>query len=145
MFRWVFLVSALLAGPSIAQAAIDPTHAIGLLPDQIPWVHRDGSDVYWMVGDPAKPGLCIELVRWLPHNFSHPHYHSHIRYGAVLSGTWWVGTGDTYDPETTTPFPAGSLLTDLPGKVHFDGAKDEPTVIELVMDCPLDGHPPPGK
>ncbi len=28
----------------------------------------------------------------------------------VVSGTWWVGTGETYDPASTTPMRAGGAV-----------------------------------
>ena len=37
-----------------------------------------------------------------------------------------VGTGDKFDPDSTKPMPAGSVVVHYAGKVHYDGAKDEP-------------------
>ena len=36
-------------------------------------------------------------------------------------------------------FPKGSVLTDLPGGIHYDGAKAETgdATIAIFMDCPL--------
>jgi len=50
----------------------------------------------------------------------------------VLSGTWWVGTGKTYDPDSTVPMHAGSFVTHYAKGIHYDGAKDEPAIIEIV-------------
>lgn len=113
---------------------LDPTHITYKLPAQIPWTGREGvSQTAVLVGDPMKPGaLYVELVKWYPHNMSHPHFHPNDRYITVLSGTWWVGTGSKFDPNQTVPMPAGSFVTDLAGKVHYDGAKDETAVIEIV-------------
>src|SRR5204862_318163 len=69
--------------------------------------------------------------RWLPGNMSRPHFHPNDRFFVVISGTWWMGTGTTFDPNATVPAPAGSYVIHYGGKVHYDGAKDEETVIQV--------------
>jgi hypothetical protein len=54
----------------------------------------------------------------------------------VISGTWWVGTGRNFDPETTKPFPAGSVVTHFAKNVHYDGAKDDEAILEIVGEGP---------
>ena len=142
MLRKLILCTAIIGftAPAFAAATIDPTHAIALTPDQIQWTKGEASDKAWPVGDEHKPGACIEMIRWHPNHFSHPHYHQHARYGVVLSGTWWVSTSNVYDPDhNTVPFPAGSVITDLVNGVHYDGAKPETgdATIAIFMDCPL--------
>jgi len=141
MLRHMLIAAAFLSAgvPAIA-ATIDPSRAIGLTPDQIQWTKGEANDTAWPVGDPKTAGACIELIRWHPGHFSHPHYHSHARYGVVLSGTWWVSTSETYDPDhNTVPFPAGSVVSDLVKGIHYDGAKPETgdATVAIFMDCPL--------
>ena len=94
-----------------------------------------------LVGDPSKPGLYIRLAKWLPHHFSKPHFHDKIRHFFVLSGTWWVSSSATYDESKTYPMNAGTFVTDLPNKAHFDGAKDEPGIIAEIGFGPLKTTP----
>ena len=97
-------------------------------------------DIAIVQGDPDKPGPCLELIKWHPGHFSHPHYHEHARYAVVIDGTWWVSTSNVYDPDhNTVPFPKGSVLTDLVKGIHYDGAKPETgdTTVAIFMDCPL--------
>jgi len=75
-------------------------------------------------------------VKWYPHNNSRPHFHPNDRYITVLSGTWWVGSGTKYDPDSMVPMPAGSYVVDLAKQPHYDGAKDEMAVIEIVGEGP---------
>lgn len=126
--------SARAAQTDAPAVQLDPTHITYKLPAQIQWTGREGvAQTAVLVGDPMKPGgLYVELVKWFPHNMSHPHFHPNDRYITVLSGTWWVGTGSRFDPNQTVPMPAGSFVTDLAGKVHYDGAKDETAIIEIV-------------
>jgi long-subunit fatty acid transport protein len=63
---------------------------------------------------------------------SRPHFHPFDRYITVISGTWWVGTGTKYDPNTTVGMPAGSFVTHYAKGIHWDGAKDADCVIEIV-------------
>ena len=46
----------------------------------------------------TKPGLYITRNKWKAGNMSRPHFHPNDRLIVVLSGTWWVGTGDVFDP-----------------------------------------------
>jgi hypothetical protein len=101
------LAATLLAGQVFAgqaQAAPDPAALAYKLPDQIPWKGEDrmGSLIYVLWGDPDKPGPYAILVKWLPHHFSQPHTHPNDRHVIVVSGVWWVGTGKTFSPDTTT-------------------------------------------
>ncbi len=50
----------------------------------------------------------------------------------VISGTWWVGTGADYDMAKTVPMKAGSFIKHTAGGIHFDGAKDEEVVLQIV-------------
>jgi len=118
-------------------ADLNPSMVTYLHPDQIKWTGRPGAaEQAVLMGDPAKPGWYIVLVKWYPHNFSHPHTHPNDRYAMVISGTWWVGSGTKFDPDATVPMPAGSYVVDLAKQPHFDGAKDEPAIIEITGEGP---------
>jgi hypothetical protein len=127
-------------------ADIDPTAVTYKLPGQIEWTgNADVAQTAVLHGDPSKPGLYVVLIKWAPHHFSHPHFHPNDRYITVLSGTWWVGTGTKYDPDSTVPMPAGSYVTDLAKQAHFDGAKDVPAVLEIVGEGPATMTPAEAK
>lgn len=61
-----------------------------------------------------------------------PHFHPETRYIAVLKGTWWVGSGPVFDKDKTTPVPAGSFVVHHPNQIHWDGAKDEEAVVQIM-------------
>jgi hypothetical protein len=121
-----------------AGAAPDPAVLAYKLPDQIAWQGDPvkGPLTYALWGDPTKPGPYAILVKWPPHQMSRPHTHPNARYVYVISGTWWVGTGQTFSPETTTPIPAGSVVTHFAHQWHYDGAKDEAAVLEITGEGP---------
>jgi hypothetical protein len=116
---------------------LDPKAITIQLPNQLKWVESpDGSATAVVRGDPNEPGEYILLIKWHPHHMSHPHFHPNDRYVTVISGTWWVGTGAKYDPDGTVPVPAGSFVRHAAKQVHYDGAKDQEAMLEIVGDGP---------
>ncbi|MCE9640330.1 MAG: cupin domain-containing protein [Betaproteobacteria bacterium] len=112
---------------------IDPAIATYVEPKDIKWVPNAAgtAELAVMYGDPSKPGLYITRNKWKAGNMSRPHFHPNDRLIVVLSGTWWVGTGDVFDPNTTVPMRPGTYVTHFAKKIHYDGAKDEDTIIEI--------------
>jgi hypothetical protein len=141
------IVAAALMPPllwaSCAMAAeLNPAAVIYTLPDKIAWkINPNGADNAVLLGDPSKEGLYIVLVRWHAGHMSHPHFHPNDRFITVISGTWWVGTGTKFDPDTTVPMPAGSYVVHYGKQVHYDGAKDGDCVLEIVGEGPATATP----
>jgi hypothetical protein len=126
---------------SVKASQPDPKVLMFTPPDKINWTGNDANKQAILAGDPSKPGLYVELTKWLPHHMSHPHFHPNDRYIYVISGTWWVGTGSKYDPDSTTPMPAGSFVTHYGKQIHYDGAKDEEVTLEIVGMGPATSTP----
>lgn len=125
------------AGDPHAAFYPDPTHVPFFRPDQIPWVGEVGKEQqYNLYGDPRKPGPYAMLLKWYPGNYSEPHYHPNPRYAVVISGTWWASSSNKKDVTKTYPLGPGTVVTDVMGTVHWDGAKDEPVVLLLTGDGP---------
>ena len=136
-WRYLLLPLSFMGMLSISSAAeLNPAALVYKLPDQIPWgpVNAAGAQSAVVVGDPTKPGFYMVYNKWTKGNhFSHPHFHPNDRYIVVLQGTWWVGTGPKFDPEHgTTAMPAGSFVTHFGRQVHYDGAKDEEVIVQII-------------
>jgi hypothetical protein len=131
--RKAALLSLFLVSLTAQAADIDRTIADFKTPADIKWVRNAAgtNEQAILFGDPSKPGPYVVRVKWLPGNMSRPHFHPNDRFFAVISGTWWVGTGEKFDPSATVPVPAGSYVIHYGQKVHFDGAKDEGYVIQV--------------
>jgi quercetin dioxygenase-like cupin family protein len=134
-------LSMAVAGLGAIEGAEQPLNpkAIAIkLPDQIPWKRNaEGTnEAAVLYGDPTKPGLYVTMFKWLPGNMSRPHWHPNDRAITVLKGTWWVGTGDKFDPESTTPIPTGSYVTHYGKEVHYDGAKDTEVWLLIAGEGP---------
>src|SRR5437016_7824360 len=136
------IVSALsLCLPLISAQAVElnPAAVIYQFPERIKWqdpLGTSGAKNAVLMGDPSKPGLYAVMVKWLPGNFSRPHFHPNDRFITVLKGTWWVGTGTKCDISQTVPMPAGSFVTHFGKQIHWDGAKDEEAVLLIMGEGP---------
>ena len=126
---------------SASAADLDPAAIAYILPDKIEWKGTGLSRQAIMVGDPSNPGPYIVIQKWLPGGMSRPHFHPNDRFITVLKGTWWVGTGTKYDPPSTVPMPAGTFVKHFGKQVHYDGAKDEETVLLISGEGPATSTP----
>jgi hypothetical protein len=148
------LVAPLLAAlpmallPRGSEAALDPAMTITTLPDKIAWSSTPGFpeksvDQAALWSKTADEGLYYVLVRWQPGYMSAPHWYETDRYCVVVSGTWWVASGDKFDPESTVPMPAGSFIRRVAKTPHYDGVKaggQEPAVIAICGIGPINFH-----
>jgi hypothetical protein len=124
------LIAASAAGHT---AQIDRAAVDFVVPQDIKWVRNKAgtNEQAVLFGDPSKSGPYVVRIKWLPGNMSRPHFHPNDRFFVVLSGTWWTGTGETFDPDATVPIPAGSYVYHRAQRIHYDGAKDEEVVIQV--------------
>jgi quercetin dioxygenase-like cupin family protein len=131
------LLAALLSGPASSQAVLDPSHVLAIMPKDIKWQGPPGEERAPLFGDQTKPGVYALLIKWSPGNNSQPHSHSMDRVGYVISGTWWTSTSTTPDKATMKPIPAGSTVLHVANTVHWDGARDEETIILMTGVGPV--------
>ena len=132
-------VVALLLLPGVlnsqgSQGWLNPKGVEHVKPTDIKWVRNAAGtqETVTLFGDPSKPGMYVQRLRWLPGNMSRPHFHPNDRFFVVIEGTWWLGSGDKYDPNSTVPAPAGTFVVHHAGEIHYDGAKDAPVVIQVT-------------
>jgi len=140
--RWlpvVAITAFTCLSPMIASDP-DPSVMSFILPDKIQWTKSAGGrgpETAILYGDPKKAGgLYILLTKWPPHTMSRPHFHPNDRFITVIEGTWWVGWGTKYDPDSTYPMPKGSFVRHFGQKIHYDGAKDGEVILEMVGEGP---------
>jgi hypothetical protein len=131
-------IAALVSLGSAKATDLNPAAIKIQLPDQIKWETdlKKGISTAVLAGDPEKNGIYVELVKWHAHHMSRPHFHPNDRFITVISGTWWVGTGTKFDPDSTVPLKPGSFARHPGKEIHYDGAKDEDTILEIVGEGP---------
>ena len=91
-----------------------------------------------LIGDPIKPGLYTVQVNIAPHTQVRPHTHRDNRSVTVISGTWHMGYGGTFDAKGLKDLPPGSFYTEPAGQAHFAQTGDEPVVIWVTGYGPSD-------
>jgi hypothetical protein len=138
--------AALAADPP--PSILDPRALTFVLPADVKWAPSPtvaGLETAVLAGEPNTPGaFYVTLNRWTPNSFSRPHFHENDRYIYVISGTWWVGTGDVFDPaNASVPMRAGAFVTHHAKQVHWDGAKGEGAVIAIMGIGPAPSKPSP--
>ena len=89
-------------------------------------------------GDPTKPGLYTVRVNIAPHTQVRPHTHRDNRSVTVISGTWHMGYGSSYDAKSLKDLPPGSFYTEPAAQPHFAQTGDEPVVIWVTGYGPSD-------
>jgi len=88
-------------------------------------------------GDPSKPGMYVIRNRFAPGNTSRPHYHDQDRYVTVIKGTWWTDEGDVFRPDKMVPLKTGGFMFHPAGYHHYDGAKDEEVIVQIMGMGPV--------
>jgi hypothetical protein len=117
----------------IADAAVDADGFMRIKPDEI--VFTGGGEfapsIAVLAGDPEKEGFYLLRAKFPPGVMSSPHYHSSDRHVTVISGTWYTGTGTTFDRDNTVALGPGSYMMHPAGGIHYDGAKDAEVIVEI--------------
>jgi mannose-6-phosphate isomerase-like protein (cupin superfamily) len=125
---------ALAAGPVDKEAfvsakAIDWSPAPPSLPA--------GAKIAVLHGDPGKPGpFILRLMTPAGYKVS-PHWHSQDEALTIISGTLYIGMGDTYEPSTARGLQAGGFHY-LPAKAHHYAYSKKPTIVQISGNGPFD-------
>ena len=90
-----------------------------------------------IVGDPSGAGPYTIRVR-VPRGVKlMPHRHPEDRVYTVISGVFYIGLGDEFDPDKLNAYPPGSVIV-LPGNTsHFHWAKASEYVTQVMAIGPL--------
>lgn len=145
------LLAALVAeglGKGAEAATLDPSMTIVQQGGEITWeigLDRPPHTVEYanLFGKSSESGLYLNLTRWYPGNMSAPHRYETDRLCVVVSGTWWVASGEKFDPENTVPVQAGGFVRRVAHTPHYDGCKKtdkEPAVIAICGVGPIKFH-----
>jgi quercetin dioxygenase-like cupin family protein len=90
-----------------------------------------------LVGDPAKPGPYVVRVKVPAGVKLMPHIHPEDRIYTVISGVFYIGLGDDFDPSRLVAYEPGSVVV-LPGNTpHFHWARSGEYVTQVSGFGPL--------
>lgn len=134
----IFLFGSIYTGITLAEGPTDTavieSHMI-FLPKDIQWQDGPeslpkGAKVAVLEGDPAKEGLFTMRLKFPADYRIPPHWHPMLENVTVITGTLYLGMGDTFDTETATPLPVGSFAYMQPRIHHFAFTHKE-TIVQL--------------
>lgn len=108
------------------------------LPEQFEFKGGPGSasKTASLFGDPAKPGLYVQVTKRGPNEWSQPHSHPNERFITVLAGTFLIGTGAKFDKNNTVAVGPGGVVHDIPNQMHYDGTGPEGATLEFIAMGP---------
>lgn len=78
----------------------------------------------WVLGGEEKPGHYIFRVKLASGAIIPPHTHPDERNTTVLSGTIWVGFGESLDESKVVAIPAGAVYVAPANVPHYIWAKE---------------------
>jgi hypothetical protein len=138
------VIAILVAGAAIVSAQSPPKpDAHGFLrvqPEDLTWNEGAAMQAIVIAGDPNKPGIYVLRNRFPPGVMSRPHFHDQDRFVTVIKGTWWTASGpdgDVYNPDKTVPLKTGGFMFHPAGGHHYDGAKTEEVIVQIIGMGPV--------
>lgn len=90
-----------------------------------------------LVGEPSEDGPYVIRVN-VPHGVKlMPHRHPEDRVYTVISGVFYIGLGDQFEPDRLEAYPPGAVIV-LPGNTsHFHWAKSGDYITQVSAIGPL--------
>jgi quercetin dioxygenase-like cupin family protein len=115
-----------------------PVGAFRITPAELVWKpgRVPGHEIAAVVGDSTKPGPYVEHVKFPPNSISQPHSHPDSRTYTVISGTWYVGYGESFDAGKLKQLPPGSFYTEPANVTHFSQIKEDGVVVQIIGNGP---------
>jgi quercetin dioxygenase-like cupin family protein len=112
-----------------------------VLPENVEWqsfpAFPEGVKLAVIVGDPRKPAPFVVRVKVPAEAKILPHKHPEDRIYTIISGIFYIGLGEQFDPDKLHPYPPGSVLVLPGGTAHFHWAKSGEYVSQVSAMGPL--------
>lgn len=90
-----------------------------------------------IAGQPSEPGPYMIRVKVPSDVKLMPHRHSEDRIYTVISGVFYIGVGEEFDPGKLEVYPPGAVIV-LPGNTpHFHWAKSGEYISQVTAIGPL--------
>jgi hypothetical protein len=130
----IVILMIIAASAGYADKSTDEKGFVRLKAGEEVWKYYPNSNWQFMVieGDPTKAGPYVLRYKVPAREMSTPHFHPEDRFITVIQGTWWTGTGETFDPDSMIALSPGSFMKHPAGGAHFDGSKDGEVIVQVV-------------
>jgi quercetin dioxygenase-like cupin family protein len=90
-----------------------------------------------VVGTPTESGPYLIRVKVPKGVKLMPHRHPEDRIYTVISGVFYIGLGDEFDPDKLEAYPSGAVIVLPGGTSHFHWAKSGEYVTQVTAIGPL--------
>src|SRR5271154_2526201 len=112
-----------------------------VLPEDIDWkpfpAFPPSVRLAVVVGQTSEPGPYVIRVKVPSGVKLMPHSHPEDRIYTVMSGVFYIGLGDRFEPDKLEAYPPGSVVV-LPGNTfHFHWAKSSEYITQITAIGPL--------
>jgi quercetin dioxygenase-like cupin family protein len=112
-----------------------------ILPDDVDWrpfpAFPPTARLAVVVGDPTGPGLYTTRVKVPAGVKLMPHTHPEDRLYTVISGVFYIGLGEQFDPERLQAYPPGAVVALPGGTAHFHWARSGEYITQISALGPL--------
>lgn len=127
------------AGPDPTETFIQPYQDIAFEP----WANLPphSGEMAMLYGDFNHPGPYLVLMKWNPGWFSAPHTYATDRIQMVVFGTWFVNSGNDFQPRDAVAVGSGGYVKRTARTPHYDGVptgQPDPAVIAVFGLGPVD-------
>jgi quercetin dioxygenase-like cupin family protein len=105
------------------EAMMQADHVL-ITPNQVVWADAPaslpaGAKIAVLEGDPSKPGPFTLRVSFPANYRIAPHWHPAVEHVTVISGTFSLGMGETFDESKLEELPVGGFAVMQTGTRHF--------------------------
>lgn len=128
------IVMVILAACATAIAQEIPSGAIMFTPAKGKWTPAPalpGLETARIYGSSTKPERYLFQSKFPPNFVIRPHSHPDERHYTVLSGTWYIGFGTTFDESKLIALPPGSFYIEPANVPHFVVTKGDGAVLQI--------------
>jgi hypothetical protein len=128
-----------VTGPDPDETFTLPYEKIGFQP----WgnLPPHSGEMAMLYGDFNQPGPYLVMMKWNPGWFSAPHSYATDRIQVVVFGTWFVNSGNDFQPQDAVPVGPGGYVKRAARTPHYDGVpanRRDPAVIAVFGVGPVD-------
>jgi hypothetical protein len=128
----------ILSFTAAASAADD--HLVVTGSNDIHWVasklYPNGTVFSLLTGDPTQSGLYSSRFRIPANTRVGPHSHRTVTTGVVITGRYWIGEGEKFDPSNGKEMQAGAFWAVPARRVYYTWTGPEEAVIEVTSTGP---------
>lgn len=134
-----FLVMMLFAALQL-HAQQQPAHTVSM-PETLKWVEPPvlpGARLAVVQGDPSMAGPFVYRIKMPPAYKIPPHTHKASENVTVLAGSFSIGVGEKFDPQSGHELPVGGFVSIPPQHPHFAWTGAQETVVQVHGVGPTD-------